>query len=78
MPGRLQERIALVVGAGTHASGCYHIQNVNGYMSRLEGWLRPFNGVATNYLKSCLGWRRMIERDGERLTPRHCLAGAMG
>lgn len=37
-----------------------------------------FKGVASKYLPSYLGWRRMIERDGDALTPRHCLAGAMG
>jgi hypothetical protein len=39
---------------------------------------RACKGVASKYLPSFLGWRRMIERDGEALTPRHCLAGAMG
>jgi hypothetical protein len=37
-----------------------------------------FKGVASKYLPSYLGWRRMIERDRDRLTPRHCLAGAIG
>jgi hypothetical protein len=37
-----------------------------------------FKGVASKYLPSYLGWRRMIERDGDRLTPRHCLASAIG
>jgi hypothetical protein len=32
--------------------GIYHIQNVNGYHSRLKGWLLPFKGVATKYLNS--------------------------
>jgi len=27
-----------------------YIQNVNAYMSRLKGWLRPFNGIATKNL----------------------------
>jgi len=27
-----------------------HINNVNGYHSRLKEWLRPFHGVATRYL----------------------------
>ncbi|MAI44999.1 MAG: IS1595 family transposase, partial [Hyphomicrobiaceae bacterium TMED74] len=40
-------------------------------------WMARFKGVASKYLSSYLGWRRMIERDGERLTPRQCLAGAM-
>ena len=40
--------------------------------------MAPFHGVASEYLTSYLGWHRMIERDGERLTPRHCIAGALG
>jgi hypothetical protein len=27
-----------------------------------RAWMRRFNGVATRYLDSYLGWRRMIER----------------
>ncbi|RPG43975.1 MAG: hypothetical protein CBC34_005915, partial [Hyphomicrobiaceae bacterium TMED74] len=38
--------------------------------SRFKGWMARFKGVASKYLPSYLGWRRMIERDGERLTPR--------
>jgi transposase-like protein len=63
-------QMALVARHGERVIGCYHIQNVNAYMSR-------FKGVASKYLPSYLGWRRMIERDGDRLTPRHCLAEAM-
>ena len=36
-----------------------------------------FKGVASKYLLSNLGWRRMIVRDGDRLTLRHWLAGAI-
>jgi hypothetical protein len=32
-----------------------HINNVNGYHSRLKEWLRPFHGVATKYLDNYLG-----------------------
>jgi transposase-like protein len=71
-------QMALVASAGERTIGCYHIQNVNAYQSRFKLWIGRFNGVASKYLPSYLGWRRMIERDGERLTPRHCLAGAMG
>jgi len=42
--------------------GVFHIQNVNAYDSRLKQWMRRFNGVATRYLDSYLGWRRLIER----------------
>jgi transposase-like protein len=34
-----------------------HINNVNGYHSRLKEWLRPFHGVATRYLDHYLGCR---------------------
>ena len=71
-------QIALVASAGERTIGCYHIQNVNAYQSRFKLWMARFKGVASKYLPSYLGWRRMIERDGERLTPRHCLAGALG
>lgn len=56
----------------------FHIQNVNAYVSRLKGWMAPFRGVASKYLANYLGWRRMIERDGDRLTPRHLIAQAAG
>lgn len=39
----------------------YHIQNVNGYISRLKGWMTRFHGVGTAYLPSYLAWRRLFE-----------------
>lgn len=39
----------------------FHIQNVNGYISRLKRWMARFNGVGTDYLANYLGWRRMFE-----------------
>ena len=44
----------------THAH-VFHIQNVNAYDSRGKGWMQPFLGVATKYLTSTVGWRRLIE-----------------
>lgn len=70
--------ISLNASAGERKFGSFHIQNVNAYQSRLKGWLAPFRGVATKYLASYLGWRRAVERDGIRLTPRHLLAEALG
>ena len=58
--------------------GVFHIQNVNAYDSRLKGWMRRFHGVATRYLESYLGWRRMIERYKTAITPQLCLAEAAG
>jgi transposase-like protein len=55
--------IALNANKGERTYGSYHIQNVNAYISRLKDWLRRFKGVATHYLPSYLGWRRMIERE---------------
>ncbi len=47
----------------------YHIQNVNAYNSRLKGWMRRFNGVATKYLPNYLGWRRCLEKQGNAIAP---------
>ena len=58
--------------------GVFHIQNVNAYDSRLKGWMRRFNGVATQYLENYLGWRRMLERYKTAITPKLCLAEAVG
>ena len=55
-----------------------HLQNVNSYMSVLKKWLKQFNGVATKYLPSYLGWRRMLAKSGASLTPQRCLAAAIG
>lgn len=70
--------IAINASEGRHTFGTYHIQNVNAYTSRLKTWMARFKGVASTYLASYLGWRRMIEREGARITPRHCFAGALG
>jgi transposase-like protein len=71
-------QIALVASAGERVIGCYHTQNVNAYQRRFKQWLARFNGVASKYLPNYLGWRRMIEREAEALTPSHCLAIAIG
>lgn len=58
--------------------GVFHIQNVNAYDSRLKGWMHRFHGVATAYLPSYLGWRRMIERHANAPSGRTVLAAALG
>lgn len=58
--------------------GAFHIQNVNAYDSRLKGWMHRFHGVATKYLESYLGWRRLIERYAASISPAACLAEAVG
>jgi len=64
---------------GVHVvRSAYHVQNVNAYDSRLKEWLARFHGVATNYLESYLGWRRMLERFGKNILPGMCLRAALG
>ena len=58
--------------------GVFHIQNVNAYDSRLKQWMGRFHGVATRYLESYLGWRRMIERYRQGISPAVCLCEALG
>lgn len=60
-----------VIGTGKHVherDPIFHIQNVNAYHSRLKGWMAKFHGVATKYLPSYLGWRRVYEQ-GKAVTP---------
>lgn len=70
--------VALNASAGERGRGSYHIQNVNAYQSRFKAWMAPFRGVASYYLPSYLGWRRMIERDPDGPTPRSIIAEAVG
>lgn len=58
--------------------GVFHIQNVNAYDSRLKIWMRRFHGVATKYLDHYLGWRRLIERYRDAISPALCLNEAAG
>ena len=58
--------------------GAFHIQNVNAYDSRLKQWMGRFHGVATKYLESYLGWRRMLERYRPSISPTACLCEALG
>lgn len=64
-------------GAGDRVYGSYHIQNVNAYISRLKQWLVRFKGVATHCLPSYLGWRRLIEREGDALSPARFITNAL-
>lgn len=69
--------ISLNASKGERTYGSYHIQNVNAYISRLNGWLHRFRGVATKYLPSYLGWRRWIEREAEDVSAQRCLIQAL-
>jgi transposase-like protein len=70
--------IAVVAKHGERVYQGFHIQNVNAYAARLKNWMAPFKGVASKYLATYLGWRRMIERVGTRLTPAHAISEAIG
>lgn len=63
---------------GPRVHGAFHILHVNAYDSRLKNTMRRFHGVATRYLDQYLGWRRLLERYRERLTPQACLLEAWG
>lgn len=70
--------VALNLSEGERTWGVYHIQNVNSYCSRLKTWMRRFNGVATKYLDSYLGWHRFNDRTGDTLDASLMLAAARG
>jgi transposase-like protein len=70
--------VGLVVSQGERSWGVYHIQNVNAYTSQLKRWMRRFNGVATKYLDSYLGWHRMNDREGDTLSASKTFRAALG
>jgi transposase-like protein len=70
--------VGLVISQGQRRWGVYHVQNVNAYTSQLKRWMRRFNGVATKYLDSYLGWHRMNDRDGDTLTANRTFRASMG
>jgi IS1 family transposase len=53
--------------------GIFHIQNVNGYHSRLKAWLGRFHGVSTRYLGNYLAWRRVLEEKGGNVPEKEML-----
>lgn len=42
------------IESGKYTNGIYHIQHANSYHSRLKGWIRDFNGVEPNILRTIL------------------------
>jgi len=68
----------IIASKGEHVhEKALHIQNVNAYGSRFKQWLDRFNGVATKYLQSYLGWRRWLEKSEDTRTPKNLLAAAL-
>lgn len=62
---------------GPGGDGVWHVQNVNAYHSRLKGWMGRFHGVATKYLHNYLGWRRLLDRFCDAVTPQQFLFHAL-
>jgi hypothetical protein len=59
----------IIASKGEHVhEAVLHIQNVNAYGGRFKQWLVRFNGVATKYLQSYLGWRRWLEKAEDAIT----------
>ena len=46
--------------SGVARQGNYHVQNVNGYHSRLKHFIRQFKGVSTKYLDNYVVWNNVI------------------
>ena len=67
----------IVASKGEHVWQGYHVQNVNAYTRNLKTWMVRFRGVATRYLPSYLGWRRMIDRDGDDASAAHYILAAV-
>jgi transposase-like protein len=74
--GLLHEAVNLSAGERVRAK-TIHLQNVNGYHSRLKGWIARFHGVSTRWLSSYLGWRRMLDGREQALSPSVVLKSAL-
>lgn len=62
---------------GKGGNGIWHVQSVNRYDSSLKTWMARFCGVATKYLANYLGWRRLLDRFKDSLTPQQFLFHAL-
>lgn len=59
--------------------GGFHVQNVNNYHARLQGWiLHRLRGVATKYLPNYLAWMRLMSWNSSGIDASEILASAMG
>jgi transposase-like protein len=50
---------------GIKKLGTYHVQNINGYHSRLKQFIRRFKGVSTKYLNNYLVWCNVIQESAK-------------
>ncbi|MBA2870986.1 IS1 family transposase [Anoxybacillus calidus] len=48
--------------------GIYHIQNVNGFHSRLKQWMDRFKGVVSKYLENYFDWFLFVDKRGYETT----------
>lgn len=55
----------------------WHVQGVNRYDSTLKSWRARFRGVPTKSLPHYLGWRRLLDRFQDALTPQQVLFHAL-
>lgn len=62
---------------GKGGNGPWHVQSVNRYDASLKSWMTRFRGVATKYLANYLGWRRLLDRFKDQLTPEQFLFHAL-
>lgn len=62
---------------GHGGTGMWHVQNVNAYDARLKNWMHRFHGIATRYLANYLGWRRLLDRCKDLVTPQQFLFHAL-
>lgn len=62
---------------GKGGKGGWHVQSVNRYDASLKTWMARFKGVATKYLPNYLGWRRLLDRFKDNLTPQQFLFHAL-
>ncbi len=62
---------------GHGGDGVWHVQSVNRYDSSLKTRMTRFRGVATKYLANYLGWRRLLDRFKDTLTPQQFLFHAL-
>lgn len=73
----VQQQYFVAFHHGHGGVGEAHVQSVNRYDSTLKTWMSRFHGVSTKYLSNYLGWRRLLDRFEDALTPEQFLFHAM-
>lgn len=60
-----ENELDLVKLVKVHKKGIYHINNVNGYHSRLKEFMIKFHGVATKYLDKYVSWYKFVNQKND-------------